>query len=97
MARIMARVYVRSITSSTLCEKSSILLAGNGVWNINSVTCRFSSIKIDYSDYPKRFISMLIYIQYEFHEIPSIGYLVMAEKGKTDGQKDGWTTQTHIR
>ena len=34
--------------------KSSILLAGTGVWKISSVTCGFSSIKIDYSDYPKR-------------------------------------------
>ena len=25
---------------------------------------------------------MVIYIQYKFHEIPSIGYLVMAEDGK---------------
>ena len=26
--------------------------------------------------------SMFIYIQYTFHEIPSLGYLVMAEDGK---------------
>ena len=26
--------------------------------------------------------TMVIYIQYMFHEIPSIGYLVMAEDGK---------------
>ena len=30
---------------------------------------------------------MVIYIQYKFHEIPSIGYLEMAEDGKTDGQR----------
>ena len=30
--------------------KSFILLAGTGVWKISSVTCGFSSIKIDYSD-----------------------------------------------
>ena len=28
--------------------------------------------------------TMVIYIQYKFHELPSIGYLVMAEDGKTD-------------
>ena len=26
--------------------------------------------------------TMVVYIQYKFHEIPSIGYLVMAEDGK---------------
>ena len=31
--------------------KSSILLAGTGVWKISSVACGFSSIKIDYYDY----------------------------------------------
>ena len=30
---------------------------------------------------------MAIYIQYKFHEIPSIRYLVMAEDGKSDGQR----------
>ena len=33
--------------------KSSILLAGAGVWKISSVVYGFSSIKIDYSDYLK--------------------------------------------
>ena len=47
--RIMARVYVWRITRSTmlLCTnvpKSSILLAGTGVWKISSVACGFSSI-----------------------------------------------------
>ena len=42
---------------------------------------------------------MVIYIQYKFHEIPSIaiGYLVMAEDEKTDGQKhqtEGRTDKT---
>ena len=32
---------------------SFILLAITGIWKISSVTCRFSSIKIDYSDYLK--------------------------------------------
>ena len=31
-------------------------------------------------------LTMVVYIQYHFHELPSIGYLVMAEDGKTDGQ-----------
>ena len=38
---------------------------------------------------------IVIYIQYKFHEFPSIGYLVMAEGGKTNEQrnwKDGRTT-----
>ena len=39
--------------------KTSILLAGTGVWKISSVACRFSSIKIDYSDYPKSLFSRL--------------------------------------
>ena len=37
----------------------------------------------------------VIHIQYKFHEIPSIGYLVMAEDGETDGRKDG-QCQTYI-
>ena len=44
----MARVYVRSITCSTM-------LAGISVWEMSSVACGISSIKIDYSDYRKRF------------------------------------------
>ena len=27
---------------------------------------------------------------HRFHKVQSIGYLVMAEDGKTDGQIDGW-------
>ena len=49
----MARMYVRSIT------KRLFLLAGTGVWKIGSVACGFSSIKIDYSDYPKSLISRI--------------------------------------
>ena len=33
-----------------LCTKSSILLAGTGVWIISYIACGFSSIKIDYFD-----------------------------------------------
>ena len=39
--------------------KSSILLAGTGVWKISSVACGFSYIKIDYSDNPKSLISRI--------------------------------------
>ena len=39
--------------------KSSILLAGTGVWKISSVACGFSYIKIDYSDRPKSLISRI--------------------------------------
>ena len=45
--QIMPRVYIRSITGSTMYQKSSILFAGNGVWKISSVSCGFSCIKID--------------------------------------------------
>ena len=46
--------------------KSSIWLAGTGVWKINSVACGFSSIKIDYSDYPKSLISRIndVYVMF---------------------------------
>ena len=54
----MARVYVRSIKGSTKYQKA-ILLAGTGIWKISSVACGFSSIKIDYSDYPKSLISRI--------------------------------------
>ena len=53
------RVYVRSITRSTMYQKSSILLAVTGVWKISSIACGFSSIKIDYSDYPKSLMSRI--------------------------------------
>ena len=39
--------------------KSSILLAGTGVWKISSVACGFSSINMGYSDYPKSLISRI--------------------------------------
>ena len=53
------QMYVRSITRITMCRKSSILLAETGVWKISSVACEFSSITIDYSDYPKSLISRI--------------------------------------
>ena len=54
----MAWVFVRSIT-----RRSSILLAGTGVWKISSVACGFSSIlKIDYSEYRKSLISRIIQV-----------------------------------
>ena len=59
--RIMARVCVckEPLTRSTMYQKSSIFLAGTGVWKISFVACGFSSIKIDYSDYPKSVISRM--------------------------------------
>ena len=39
--------------------KSSIFVAGSGLWKISSVACGFISIKIDYSDYPKSLISRI--------------------------------------
>ena len=70
----MARVYVRSITRSTINQKSSILFGGNGAVKISSVACGFSSIKIDYSDYPKSLISrinevMFFLIKYRYSDI----------------------------
>ena len=37
-------------------------------------------------------LTMVIYIQFKIHAIPSIGYLVMAEDGKVDGWTEGRTT-----
>ena len=37
-------------------------------------------------------LTIAIYIQYKFHEVSSIGYLVMAEDRKSDGRTEGWTT-----
>ena len=39
--------------------KSSILFAGNGAVKISSVACGLSPVKIDYSDYPKSFVSRI--------------------------------------
>ena len=39
--------------------KNSILFAGNGAVKISSVACGFSRVKIDYSDYPKSYISRI--------------------------------------
>ena len=39
--------------------KRSILLARTGVWKISSIARGFSSIKIDYSDYPKSLVSRI--------------------------------------
>ena len=67
--RIMALVYVRSITHSTMYQKSSILLARTGVWKISSVACGFSSIKTDYSDYSKSLISRINEVYVFFNKI----------------------------
>ena len=47
--------------------KSSILLAGTGVWKICSVACGLSSIKIDYSDYPKSLTSRINEVKQKLH------------------------------
>ena len=49
--------------------KSSILLAGTGVWKISSVACGFSSIKIHYSDYPKSLIGRINKVYVFFNKI----------------------------
>ena len=71
--RIMPRVYIRSITRSVMLRycvpKSSILLARTGVWKISAVACGFSSIKINYSDYPKSLISRLNKVYVFFNKI----------------------------
>ena len=50
------------------------MLAGTGVWKISSVTCWFSSIKIDYSPYQKSLIirineSYAFSINYRYSDI----------------------------
>ena len=40
-------------------------------------------------------IIIVIHIQYKFHEIPFVSYLVMAPDGRTDGRTDGHG-QTYI-
>ena len=50
-------IYIYKEHYSYYVPKSSILLSGTSIWTINSVACGFSSIKIDYSDYPKSLIS----------------------------------------
>ena len=50
---IMPWVYIRSILRSTTKKLHSG--SQTGVWKISSVACGFSSVKIDYSDYPKKF------------------------------------------
>ena len=56
--------------------KSSILLARTGVWKICSVACGFSSIKIDYSDYPKRLISRINEVYAFFNKTSLQRYLI---------------------
>ena len=58
----MPRVYIRSITRSTMYQK-----APSGV----SVACGFSSTKIYYSDYPKSSISRIneVYVVVFFNKI----------------------------
>ena len=60
----MARVNVKGTV-----PKSSILLAETCVWKISTVACVFSSIKIDYSDYPNSLISRINEIYVFFNKI----------------------------
>ena len=76
--RIMARVYVRRITRSTTCpmyQKSPFCLP-DLAYKVSSVASYggFTSIKIDYSDYPKSLISRIneVYvfsIKYRYSDI----------------------------
>ena len=52
----MPRVYIRSITRSTMYQKVNFF-SRNWRMENSSVACGFSSIKIYYSDYSKRFMS----------------------------------------
>ena len=72
--QIMARVYVRSISRTCTKKFHFVTLAGTGVCKSSSVACGFSSIKIDYSDYPKSLISRIneVYvfsIKYRYSDI----------------------------
>ena len=49
--------------------KSSILFAGTGQGKIGSVASGFSSIKIDYSDYPKSLIRRINEVYVLFNQI----------------------------
>ena len=49
--------------------KSSILLAGTGVWKISSVACGFSSFKFDYYDYQKSLIGRINEVYGFFNKI----------------------------
>ena len=66
--RIMPLVYIRSITCSTMYQKAPFF-ASTGVWKISSVACGFSSIIIDYSDYPKSLISRINEVYVFFNKI----------------------------
>ena len=67
--RIMARVYVRSITRSTMYQKAPFCLAGTDILNISSKAFGFSFISIDYSDYPKSLISKINEVYVFFSKI----------------------------
>ena len=49
-----------------LCFKKLHFVSETGVWKNSSVACGFSSIKIDYSDYPKSLISKIneVYVMF---------------------------------
>ena len=49
-------MYVRR---STMCGSAAIRRSGTNVSKISYVACELNPIKIDFSDYPKRFINKL--------------------------------------
>ena len=57
--RIMARVYVRSITRSIMYQKAPVCLPELAYGKYKSAACDFSSIKLDYSDSLKSSISRI--------------------------------------
>ena len=63
--RIMAQVYVRSISRSTMYQNLQFV-RGTGVWKISPVAIGSSSFNIDYSDYRKSLINRIneIYRRY---------------------------------
>ena len=50
-------------------QKSSILLAGTGIWKISFVACEFRTIYIVFSDYSKSLISRINTVYVFFNKI----------------------------
>ena len=61
---ITPRVYIRSITLSTMYQTAIFCEP-----ELSSIACGFSSIKIDYSDYPKSLISRINEVYIFFNKI----------------------------
>ena len=68
----MAGMYVRSLMRSTMYQKSSILLAGTcALYHVGSAV-----LKIDYSGYPKSFISRINKVYVLFNKISLKRYFI---------------------